>query len=190
MVWRQSIVLVFMLMMSGLAFCESGNLVQPVQMQAIPVANVAAVDNPLYEEQCGICHFAFQPGLLPSESWEALLGSLGDHFGENAELSPAEAEAIKHYLLDNASDRAVTPLGGLISGSIPPMKTVLRITETPYFKAKHQLLESVLMDSLEKAIPYSNCIACHPGAHAGDYNEDDTLIPGMVDWRRWHLEYQ
>lgn len=186
-VWRQFLALVFIFMLSGVAFCESGKLAQP---EAISVANVAAVDNPLYEEQCGSCHFAFQPGLLPSASWEALLDGLDDHFGENAELAPAEAEAIKDYLLANASERVATPLGGLISGSIPPMKTVLRITETPYFRAKHQLLESVLMDSLEQAIPHSNCTACHPGARAGDYKEDDTMIPGMADWKRWHLEFQ
>jgi hypothetical protein len=167
------------------AFSANGKTAQPMGL-----TRVVAVDNPLYEEHCGACHFAFQPGLLPAKSWESLLDSLGDHFGDNAELPPAEAEAISNYLLDNASDQVDTALGQLILGSIPPMKTVLRITETPYFKAKHQLLESVLMDSLDKAIPYSNCIACHPGAQAGGYNEDDTQIPGMVDWKKWHLEFQ
>jgi len=167
------------------AFSANGKTAQPMQL-----TRVVAVDNSLYEEHCGACHFAFQPGLLPAESWAALLGGLGDHFGENAELPSAEAEAVSSYLLDNASDQVVTALGKLISGSIPPMKTVLRITETPYFKLKHQLLESVLTDSIKKDIPYSNCIACHPRAQLGEYHEDETHIPGFADWKKWHIQYQ
>lgn len=174
-----------MLLVGAAAFSANGKTAQPMGP-----TRVVAVDNPLYEEHCGACHFAFQPGLLPAESWEALLDSLGDHFGENAELPPSEAEAVGGYLLENASGRVDTALGNLISGSIPPMKTVLRITETPYFKLKHQLLESVLMGSIKKDIPYSNCIACHPRAQLGEYHEDETHIPGFADWKKWHLEYQ
>ena len=34
---------------------------------------LSAVNNPTYKEQCGGCHFAYQPGLLPSGSWEKIL---------------------------------------------------------------------------------------------------------------------
>ncbi|HPQ24397.1 MAG TPA: cytochrome C, partial [Gammaproteobacteria bacterium] len=47
---------------------------------------VAPVDNPLYLQECGSCHFAYQPGLLPARSWNNLMGGLENHFGENAEL--------------------------------------------------------------------------------------------------------
>ncbi len=32
--------------------------------------DVAPVKNALYLEECGACHFAYQPGLLPSRSWK------------------------------------------------------------------------------------------------------------------------
>ena len=46
--------------------------------------DVAAVENPLYQEECGSCHMAYPPGLLPGRSWEKLMTGLADHFGENA----------------------------------------------------------------------------------------------------------
>ena len=153
-------------MSNGLAFSANGKIIQ-----STGPASVAAVYNSLYEEYCGACHFVFQPGLLPAKSWEVLVDGLADHFEENAELLPAEAEVVKNYLLDNAADQAVTPLGRMILDSIPPKTIPLRITETPYLKTKHQLFKSVLMDSIEEEIPYSNCIACHPGVQAGNYYE-------------------
>jgi len=40
------------------------------------------VNKPIYKEECGACHFAYQPELLPSGSWEKILAGLEDHFGE------------------------------------------------------------------------------------------------------------
>ena len=31
---------------------------------------VKAVDNVLYKKECASCHFGYQPGLLPSASWQ------------------------------------------------------------------------------------------------------------------------
>jgi len=49
-------------------------------------ADVAMVDNTLYQQECGSCHFAYQPGLLPARSWSTIMQGLDQHFGENAEL--------------------------------------------------------------------------------------------------------
>jgi len=46
------------------------------------------VNNPTYKEECDACHFAYQPELLPSGSWEKILSGLDDHFGEVIELNP------------------------------------------------------------------------------------------------------
>ena len=43
---------------------------------------LGTVDNPTYKEQCGACHFAYQPALLPSGSWHKILSSLDYHNGE------------------------------------------------------------------------------------------------------------
>ena len=46
---------------------------------------VKAVSNSLYQEECGSCHFAYQPGLLPSRSWLKLMSNneLSSHFEED-----------------------------------------------------------------------------------------------------------
>ncbi|MBW2142417.1 MAG: cytochrome C, partial [Deltaproteobacteria bacterium] len=31
------------------------------------------VDNPTFQDECGSCHFAYQPALLPSGSWDRIL---------------------------------------------------------------------------------------------------------------------
>ena len=48
---------------------------------------VAPVSNQQYADECGACHFAYQPGWLPARSWKRLMSTLDDHFDENAELS-------------------------------------------------------------------------------------------------------
>ena len=40
------------------------------------------VTNQTFKQACGACHFAYQPELLPSGSWEKILAGLDDHFGE------------------------------------------------------------------------------------------------------------
>ena len=37
---------------------------------------LAPVVNETYRTECGGCHFAYQPGLLPAQDWERLMGSL------------------------------------------------------------------------------------------------------------------
>ena len=80
--------------------------------------SVAPVNNALYAQECGACHFAYQPGLLPARSWEQLMGGLDSHFGDNAELLPADRKAITDYLTANAADRAAEPRAVQIARSL------------------------------------------------------------------------
>jgi hypothetical protein len=57
-----------------------------------PVANLT------YKETCGGCHFAYQPELLPSASWQKILNQLDDHFGEEVEADPDTIKDITDYL--------------------------------------------------------------------------------------------
>ena len=54
--------------------------------------------NPVYIEECGACHLAYPPGLMPSKSWQKMMGGLSDHFGENAELDEETEQLIVRYL--------------------------------------------------------------------------------------------
>ena len=51
--------------------------------------DVAAIANPVYKEECGSCHMAYPPGLLPARSWTKVMSGLDNHFGDNAELDAA-----------------------------------------------------------------------------------------------------
>jgi len=49
-------------------------------------------------EACGGCHFAYQPELLPSGSWDKILAGLDDHYGEVIEIDPKSKKDIVQYL--------------------------------------------------------------------------------------------
>ena len=55
---------------------------------------VAPVQSQLYAEECGGCHFAYQPGFLPARSWKSIMAGLDNHFDDNAELGAEEHQAI------------------------------------------------------------------------------------------------
>lgn len=47
---------------------------------------LSPVNNPTYEEECGACHFFYQPELLLSGSWEKIVARLDDHYGQEIEI--------------------------------------------------------------------------------------------------------
>ena len=49
---------------------------------------LSLVENPTYTENCGACHYVYQPGLLPSNSWKIILDNLDNHFGEIVDIAP------------------------------------------------------------------------------------------------------
>lgn len=149
-----------------------------------PPAVVIAVDDPEYIEACGACHFPYPPGLLPARSWEALIASLEDHFGENAELLPDEVNIVRNFLLTNAAaDKSESELSKEIWKYIPFSQIPLRITQTPLFESRHQEVIAILGANRK----LSDCIVCHPNADDGDFSEDDARVPGMGRWENWHF---
>lgn len=136
---------------------------------------LAPVSNATYKGECGACHFVYQPELLPSASWERILDSLEDHFGNAVELDPDARKTISEYLSTNAAEhssakRAVKIIRCL--GATVP----LRITEIPYIRRKHH---EVTPDVLKRESigSLSNCSACHTTAEKGIYEDDYVVIP-------------
>jgi len=125
-----------------------------------------ATANKLWQQECGSCHIAYPPGLLPAPSWTRIMGSLDKHFGEDASLSPAENKEITAFLVNNPSNRW--------SASTAP----LRISESRWFKSKHderEIAPEVWKRPSVKS--QANCGACHGGAADGDFNERRIRIP-------------
>jgi hypothetical protein len=132
----------------------------------------AAPADPLYSKECGSCHLAYPPRLLPAGSWERLLGDLGNHFGESAELSQELTRRIRTYL--------VTAADTVRSGSEPPP---LRISATDHFRREHREIPSTLVTGNPAVKSFSNCGACHGDATAGSFDERAVLIPGQGPWQ-------
>lgn len=144
--------------------------------------DVAPVQNEQYIADCGSCHFAYQPGLLPARSWEKLLSGLGEHFGENAEVDPATLPPLREYLTANAGDRIGYGRSHKIIASINPNDTPLRITQTRYFMNKHQEIPPRVWEKNPKIGSLIRCETCHTKAQQGSFNEHEVQIPGVGRW--------
>lgn len=138
--------------------------------------------DPSYRSECGACHLAYPPGLLPVEGWRRVMGNLANHYGDDATLDAATSGSILTYLVANSADSnarlrsrsfAVAPS----SGDAPP-----RITETLYFQRKHDEIPSRLVGGNPGVQSFSRCESCHQGADQGRFNEDEVRIPGMGRW--------
>lgn len=145
-------------------------------------ADVPAVSFAPYTEACGSCHLAYQPGLLPARSWDRIMATLNDHFGDNAELDPAANAEIARYLADNASDRTGFGRAPAFARSVATPEVPLRITDTPYFRHKHHELPQRLVADNPQVRSFSNCQACHRNADKGVYGEHDIVIAGYGRW--------
>lgn len=127
---------------------------------------VSTVTNAKWKNECGACHVAYPPRLLPAESWRALMSGLDKHFGSDASLDAATAREITDYLVQNAGGEKFASRG----------KPVLRITETRWFRNKHDEVSQRDWDNPKVKSP-ANCTACHTQAENGNYNEDSVRIP-------------
>jgi hypothetical protein len=122
--------------------------------------------NPVWAKECGACHLAFAPGLLPAPSWRKLMSGLDKHFGADASLTPQENQEVTTFLVANASNRWTA------SGA------PLRITETQWFKSKHSSKEVPLAVWQRASVKSpANCQACHTAADKADFNERSIKIP-------------
>lgn len=133
--------------------------------------------DPVYVEECGGCHMAYPPQLLPAKSWQKLMQGLEDHFGENAELDNETAQMIEKYLVDISRSSSYKKLRRNLGDKSP-----LRITELPYFKHEHDEIPPGLIRNNDKISSLSQCNACHRKAERGQFDEDDVYIPGVGRW--------
>lgn len=129
-----------------------------------------AVTDKTVLKECGACHMAFPPGLLPARSWRALMGGLDNHFGENAALDEVTAKRITDYLVANAAD-ADNGNRRVLRG-VKASDTPLRITETPWWVREHrgEVRPGAFKDP--RVGSKANCVACHRDAAKGYFGDD------------------
>lgn len=146
------------------------------------LTDVALVNNQLYIKECGSCHFAYQPGLLPSSSWNKIMSNLENHYNNDASISSANLQTLTKYLNDNSAEknmqykRSNKIVSSLAVGQIPDS-----ISTTPYMIKKHSEIKKSLITQPEVKGLF-NCIACHKTADKGNYGERDIIIPHFGKW--------
>jgi hypothetical protein len=152
------IAIVLLVAAAVLALAEAGERVPPVT-------------DPMVKAECGSCHLAFPPRFLPGRSWQKLMNTLSDHFGENASLGEAQRKAVLDYLLANAADGPNTGRQGRVfAEGITPAQTPLRLTETPRWVREHREVRADRWRD-PKVKSKANCVACHPAAEQGLYDD-------------------
>lgn len=139
----------------------------------VPGAPVAAWDDTTRTE-CTACHIGYHPSLLPAARWQALMGKLDDHFGEDARLPPATTAAITDWLVAHAAETADTlPAHRLarVDAAAP-----FTLTETPFWKRRHgEIPDAVFARPAIKS--RANCAACHADAETGWFSPLSIDIP-------------
>jgi len=65
-------------------------------LAALPAAaeGVRVPPSPAYKAECGSCHVAYPPQLLPGASWQQLMAQLERHFGSDASLDATAQQEI------------------------------------------------------------------------------------------------
>lgn len=126
-----------------------------------------------YRQECGSCHLAYPPGLLPAASWQRLMGGLHKHFGTDASLDPATVQSLAGWLQAHAGTRR--------SAATPPPQD--RITQSAWFLRKHRQVDDPLVWRHASVKSAANCAACHTQAEQGRFDDDALTFPRGLDAR-------
>ena len=144
-------------------------------IEALHHSVLAGEEDSIYFDECGACHFAYQPELLPEASWAKIMSGLENHFGDSIILLDGSEGMIKHYLKAKSAENSSQKHSMKIMGSLG-RHTPLRITDIPYIRKKHNDISDDITDR-NSIGSLSNCSACHISAEDGIYSEDDVSIP-------------
>lgn len=145
---------------------------------------IRPVFNKAYQAECGDCHFAYQPGLLPAKSWEKLLtaAALPKHFGVNAEIDADKLKEIRDYAIDNAADKSYYKRSRKIANGTANGDAPLRIIELRYIERKHKHIPEKMVKGNAGVKSLSFCDKCHTQAAQGVFDNDTVSIPNFPDY--------
>lgn len=119
---------------------------------------------PAYVQECGACHVAYPPGLLPAPSWQRLMAGLKSHFGSDASLDAAAMQQLTAWLTANAG-----------SGRRAEATRDDRITGSAWFVREHRDVRATFASAKVKGA--ADCAACHTKAAEGSYREREIRLP-------------
>ncbi|MES1981420.1 MAG: cytochrome C [Pseudomonadota bacterium] len=147
-------------------------------------AVITPIDNDVFKDHCGSCHYPYQPGWLPARSWEKLLNTaaLRRHFGENAALDQDTLRTIHDYAIAHAADKSAAPLSRKVMLSLAPEEVPLRVTDVRYIYRKHHDIPRKMYAGNRDVKSLSNCDKCHTQAERGLFGAGEVVVPNYADW--------
>ncbi|MBI5067321.1 MAG: cytochrome b/b6 domain-containing protein [Deltaproteobacteria bacterium] len=145
-----------------------------VARQPPPHGLRAVPRNATYDKECGTCHDAHAPSLLPAASWAGIMLGLQDHFGEDASLPPETTQALAVWLVGSAAETFDTEAANRFRTVAPASPH--RITATPYWVRKHAEIAPAVFKR-ERIKSRVNCSGCHRDASSGRFDDQAITIP-------------
>jgi len=147
------------------------------QSPYIPFTKQAITDNATWRSECGDCHMAYSPILLPARSWNKLLDNQDNHFEEDLALEPDTIKEIRQFLTTHAADKTLDREAAYkINRSIPSDQTPLQITKTGYWIHKHDNIGASVWKQANVR-SRGNCSSCHLDAEKGTFQDAAMHIP-------------
>ncbi len=129
--------------------------------EAMAEGRLSVPVNDRWQAECGSCHLAYPPQLLPAQSWQRLMAQLDRHFGVDASVDAATTTEIRIFLEKHAGRGTAQ---------------TVRVTETAWFRHEHdELPSSIWKHPAVKSA--ANCAACHTTAEQGDFRERNIRLP-------------
>ena len=136
----------------------------------------AAVTSKSYARECGDCHFAYLPGLLPARSWTLLFANMDKHFGEVLNLAERMRAELESYAVENAADRSPYEGSKGLLEKLPDSSKPSRVTTLPSLAGKHAIAKAVVALGSRKGL--MDCKDCHLRADKGSFGHLELSIPG------------
>lgn len=155
----------------AVVFALGGGLLGGLAM--LPPSGIGTlVVNPTWKKECGDCHWAFHPSLLPAASWEKIMADLSDHFGEDATLDEDKAIEISQFLAANSGEFWSTEASARFRRVSPADPR--RITASPYWERKHKDIKPAVFAQKNVGGKVA-CPACHTDATTTARFDDQTI---------------
>ncbi|VAW85953.1 Cytochrome b [hydrothermal vent metagenome] len=142
----------------------------------LPFKGPSLAMNEQWNEECGACHLAFHPGLLPIRAWQHLFAQQEDHFQEDLMLDEETLIELMNYARENSAEKRQTEAAWKINRSVMKNETPLKITEVAYWKEKHADITDAVWQQ-ESIQSKANCGACHHDAEQGTFQDAAMKIP-------------
>lgn len=113
-----------------------------------------------YKQECGSCHIAYAPFLLPKSAWDSMMSDLENHFGDDASLEEETHARIAVFLEKYANDVLDTKF------TQQKESKEIAISQTPCWEVAHRKLNPKIFKT-EAIKSKANCQTCHKDAESG-----------------------